>query len=127
MEGRLRRMTLPDGSIRCTHTIKRGDGLVREEVEREISEAEFERHWPATEGRRLTKTRHVVPFGGFTWEVDEFIGLPLVLAEVELRSAADTPPIPAWIRSEIVRDVTEEKSYRNYELALRLGSRSHGG
>lgn len=122
MEGRLRRTTLPDGLIRCTHTIKRGDGLVREEIEREISEAEFERHWPATEGRRLMKTRHVVPIGIFTWEIDEFIGLQLVLAEVELRSPDDQPPIPVWIQSEVIRDVTEEKAYRNFELAIRMGS-----
>jgi hypothetical protein len=123
VEGRLRRSTGPDGRVVCTHTIKRGTGLVRQEQERRITAAEFERHWPRTAGRRLVKTRHRVAEGGFTWEIDVYDGLDLVLAEVELPSADTEVALPAWLAPHVVRDVTEEPEYRNYRIALRIGGR----
>lgn len=120
VEGRVRRST-KGGQVRCVHTVKKGLGLVRTEVEREIPVLEFERLWPSTAGRRIVKTRHKVKEGDLTWEVDRFDGLDLVLAEVELPSA-DTPVTPpAWLAPHIVREVTEDPSYRNYEIARRLG------
>ena len=41
-----------DGRVEHVHTLKRGVGLVREEVEREIDAAAFERAWPAFEPAR---------------------------------------------------------------------------
>ena len=59
--------------------------------------------------------------GALTWEVDAFEGADLVLAEVELPSA-DTPVTPpAWLAPHVVREVTEEPAYRNFEVARRLG------
>jgi CYTH domain-containing protein len=121
VEGRLRRTTRPDGRVKLVHTVKKGLGLVREESERELDEAEFDRLWPRTAGRRLTKTRHVVPCGALRWEVDRFDGFDLVLAEIEL-PAPDTPvTLPAWLAPHVVREVTEEPAFRNYELARRHG------
>lgn len=119
-EGRLRRVRHPDGTVRCAHTIKRGSGLVRTEIEREISEKEFERAWPRTEPRRLRKRRFIVEDGGQWWEIDHFDDLNLVLAEIELADADAAIEIPGWLAPHIVREVTDEKQYRNYELALRL-------
>ncbi|TVQ56573.1 MAG: adenylate cyclase [Phycisphaerales bacterium] len=122
VEGRIRRATRPDGSVTCTHTIKRGLGLVREESEREISADEFDRLWPQTDGRRILKSRYAIEEGGLTWEVDVFEQPPgLVLAEVELPSAEHEVPIPAWLAGHIEREVTEEPEFSNYELALRSG------
>lgn len=119
-EGRLRRTQYPDGRVICHWTIKRGEGLVREEEERDISEEEFRRAWPRVGGRCLRKTRYRVDVGSHTWEIDAFENLALVLAEVELTGVDDTPDVPDWLRTHLVRDVTDEKDYRNYELALRL-------
>lgn len=121
-EGRVRRTRRANGEVRCFHTIKRGMGLVRTEEERALSEAEFERLWPSTAGRRLTKTRHKVREGDLTWEVDRFEGIDLVLAEVELPDAAHEAPLPAWLAPHVVREVTEEPGYRNFEIAKRLGT-----
>lgn len=121
LEGRIRRTRYPDGTVKCTHTIKRGEGLVRTEQERTIDEAEFEQHWAATEGRRLRKVRHKVPVGSHTWEVDQFLDVPLVMAEVELESADEQVDLPAWLADCVVEDVTELRAYRNFNLALRLG------
>lgn len=120
-EGRLRRTTRPDGSVTCHFTVKQGSGLVRRETEREITEAEFTDRWPQTLRARLTKTRHRVTEGGLCWEIDAFDGVELVLAEVELPAADVVPPIPPWLDGLIVRDVTDDPAYRNFEIAFRLG------
>lgn len=119
-EGRLRRRVDPDGSVHLTHTIKRGEGLVRSEAERTITEAQFEAHWPRTAGRRLSKTRHRVPAGPLVWEIDDFDDLDLVLAEVELPSPEAEAPPPEWLAPHIVREVTDDQRYRNYEIAKRM-------
>jgi adenylate cyclase len=131
--GRLRRIESPSRQVRFIHTIKRGKGLVRTEVEREITRQEFEQFWPWTANRRLSKTRYVVrcdepaaPGEVREWEIDAFDKLPLVLAEVELPSADAPATIPDWLRPHIVREVTEEKQYRNYQLALKLAALRHG-
>lgn len=126
MEGRLRRATGPDGRVLCTHTIKRGTGLVRQEQEREITAEEFQRHWPRTAGRRLVKTRHRVTDRGFTWEIDVYDDLDLVLAEVELPMANTVVTLPGWLAPHVVRDVTDEEEYRNYRIALRIGGSPSG-
>lgn len=121
LEGRLRRTTRQDGEVRCHHTVKKGLGLVRTEEEREVPVAEFERLWPRTAGRRIVKTRHEVKAGALTWEVDRFEGLDLVLAEVELPSEAHEAPLPDWLAPHVVREVTDDPSYRNFAIARRLG------
>lgn len=120
IEGRLRRIEHADGRIELRHTVKSGFGLVRSEVERDIDAAEFDRLWPLTEGRRVSKTRHCVPFGDLVWEIDRFDGIDLVLAEVELPSADTPSPVPDWLAPHIVREVTEEPEYRNSQIALRI-------
>mgnify|MGYP003349203240 CR=1 FL=1 len=117
-EGRLRRIRRPDGSVRHLHTIKRGSGLVREEVEREIDAAAFERAWPATQGRRVRKQRHRIREGALVWEVDRFLDWPLWMAEVELPSADADAPIPAWLQPMLGLEVTHDARWRNHALAV---------
>lgn len=120
LRGRIRRETHPDGTVRCTNTIKRGSGLVRQEFEREITQEQFERHWPRTRGARLSKTRHLVREGQLVWEVDQFHDLELVLADVELPAPDASAPLPGWLAPHVVREVTDEPAYRNYRIALRV-------
>ena len=40
-------------------------------------------------------------------------------AEVELEHAEQKSPIPSWLKTYVVREVTDESAYRNYEIALR--------
>src|SRR5436190_22748351 len=59
-----------------TLTIKSGPGMVRTEEEFAIDARRFESLWPLTEGRRVTKTRHVVPLGDdLVAEVDVYSGV----------------------------------------------------
>ncbi|MHC4414203.1 MAG: CYTH domain-containing protein [Planctomycetota bacterium] len=124
IEGRLRRTVGPDGSIAYTHTVKRGEGLVRRENHETITLETFNRHWPRTAGRRLRKRRYAVPDGDLLWEIDEFDALDLVLAEAELPSPSAAVTIPDWLASHVVRDVTEDPAYRNYALAKRIGEKA---
>ena len=56
-------------------TIKSDGGLTREEREVAIEAAQFQSLWPATEGRRVEKTRHLGTLpGGQVFEFDVFSG-----------------------------------------------------
>ena len=118
--GRLRRTVAPDGAVTYTHTLKRGTGLVREEIERELAPDEFESLWPRTAGCRLTKTRTRVPDGDLVWEIDAYDAIDLVLAEVELPAPDTKVVIPDWLAPHVIREVTDEPAYGNHQLALRM-------
>jgi len=100
-------------------TVKHGEGEVREEVEVDLDEGQFEALWPLTESRRLRKVRHLVPLGsGLDAEVDVYEdGLEgLVTAEVEFGSKAQSADFqsPAWLGEE----VTGDARYANRNLVL---------
>lgn len=98
-------------------TYKRGLGNVREEREVALSAEQFATLWPATEGKRLIKTRYEIPFGERVVEIDLYGGKHdgLVVAEVEFddeKSAIDFQP-PNWLGD----DVTGDPRYSNQLLA----------
>jgi CYTH domain-containing protein len=119
VEGRVRSITYPDGRREFVHTIKSGEGLVREESERAITGEEFDRLWPSTLGRRIRKVRHRVREGALVWEVDEFLDWPLAMAEVELPDTSTEVTPPGWLRGVMGREVTNDPRYRNSALAFR--------
>lgn len=63
----------------------------------------------------ISKTRYIVPFHGYTWEVDEFHGTleGLRIAEIELSEADMEIPIPDFIGEE----VTGNPIYYNSNLS----------
>ena len=62
----------------------------------------------------IEKLRFQLEFQGFRWEVDEFLGenTGLVVAEIELPTAATPFPIPGWVGME----VTDDPRYFNVNL-----------
>lgn len=114
---RVRRVTEPDGAVRCWRTVKVGAGISRVEIEEETTPAIFDALWALTAGRRLTKRRHVVADGALAWEIDDFDDRQLVLAEVELEGETDEVAIPDWLAPHVVREVTGEDDYVNVNLA----------
>lgn len=114
---RLRRERHKDGSVRFYRTVKVGSGVTRIELEDTTDQATFEHLWVLTNGRRLTKRRHLVPNGSDVWEIDEFTDRTLFLAELELHHADARVAIPDWLSAVLVREVTEEKEYTNRSLA----------
>jgi CYTH domain-containing protein len=105
-----------DGSM--TMTVKSGAGLVRTEEELPLEPARFDALWPLTEGRRVVKTRYLVPLGELTAEVDEYEGAlgGLRTAEVEFDSEAASAAFspPEWLG----REVTGDARYANRTLAV---------
>ena len=117
-QGRLRRTLYEDGSSIHHRNEKTGSGRVRQEREGEITAEEFAREWADTQGRRIVKARHRVAVGDLVWEIDEFLGFPLFLAEVELPAVTHAVIIPKWLERVMVREVSEDSRYHNYALAL---------
>ena len=62
----------------------------------------------------LEKYRYKIPFEGFIWEVDDFLGKNkgLIVAEIELESEDQAFELPKWIGKE----VTGEVQYYNSQL-----------
>ena len=89
-------------------------GLSRYEFEQEIPFADAEQLMTLCEPGIIDKTRWLVKSGEHTFEVDEFHGenAPLVMAEVELKTASDEPEIPHFIGKE----VTGDRRYYNSQL-----------
>jgi len=111
--------------IRCTPehafvTIKGSGSLLRSEFEYEIPLGDAELMLVEfCPNNVLEKSRHEVEYGGLLWEVDEYSGLHqgLVVAEVELREAAQQVKLPPWIGKE----VTEDPRFKNAYLAFDPG------
>jgi adenylate cyclase len=104
---------------RALLTVKSGAGRVRVEEEFEIDERRFGSLWWLSEGRRLTKTRHLIPGdGGLTIELDVYTGdlEGLVVVEVEFESEAESDDFdpPDWFGPEI----TDDLRYANRALAV---------
>lgn len=93
------------------------DGLSRFEWEKEIAVSEAEMLLKLCLPGAIEKTRYIIPFGGLTFEVDEFFGenAGLVMAEVELESATQQVSLPEWLGQE----VTGDKRYYNSYLSQR--------
>jgi adenylate cyclase len=62
----------------------------------------------------VEKYRRRIPYAGFVWEVDEFLGenAGLVVAEIELPAVDAEFALPDWIG----REVTGDKRYYNSSL-----------
>ena len=98
-------------------TVKVGqNSMTRDEFEYSIP-LDDARKMVATSSRLVRKTRHIVSFEGFVWEVDVYEGAlaGLVIAEVEMQSEADDPALPFWIG----REVTGDRAWSNATLAVK--------
>ena len=102
---------------RYSLTYKRGTGNVREEREVALTADQFNALWPATEGKRLAKTRYEIPFGEHVVEIDVYHEKHegLVVAEVEFdeEGVAESFEPPEWLGD----DVTGDPRYSNQLLA----------
>lgn len=114
-DGRQVRLRRTDSS--STLTFKTAEGAVRAEREISLSPEQFEVLWPATTGKRLTKTRYMVPWNNHTIEIDVYEGVNqgIVVAEVEFKDVNQCEHFrpPDWFGDE----VTNDPRYSNPVLA----------
>ncbi|MCX8996877.1 CYTH domain-containing protein [Rhizobiaceae bacterium BDR2-2] len=89
--------------------------LVRAEFEYPVPLADAREMVALATGIVIEKTRHRVHFQGYLWEIDAYHGVyeGLTVAEVELESVDDHPPLPAWAGLE----VTGDRRYSNANLS----------
>lgn len=109
-------------------TLKQGSGLKRFEQEESISAELFSMLWPLTEGKRIEKVRYLIELNGHTLEIDIFSGAltSLIILEVEFSSVEESRSFKS--PDFVMKEVTEDKSYKNAALATRglPTSFSHG-
>ncbi|HEU4677161.1 MAG TPA: adenylate cyclase [Candidatus Paceibacterota bacterium] len=110
------RMETENGSRTYTKTVKRGEGISREEHEVSVTEAEFDLLWDDVEAQ-LSKRRYRIPWDGKTFELNIFDG-PLtgyVQFEIEFPSEEEARSYkpPHWVG----REVTDDKRHTNASLA----------
>ena len=91
-------------------------GVSRFEWEKEIPLGDAVQLMDLCDGGVVEKVRHLVPFAGHTFEIDEFLGdnSGLTVAEVELRSEDEVFDRPSWLGEE----VTQDRRYRNSNLLV---------
>ena len=113
----------PDRTVRVRKVDHRGFitvksrniGAVRNEWEYEIPLVDAEEMLQLSENTPIHKTRWIVSYRGFTWEVDEFHGTlsGLTIAEVELPDENTIPPTPPFAGT----NVTDDARYYNSNLS----------
>lgn len=99
--------------VRFYLTKKSSGDLERSEVEIEISEKVFIILWPITEGKRIEKTRYVVPYGKLQIELDIYFNGKMI-AEIELPNKNYDFKTPAWF----CKEVTYDNRYKNKNLSV---------
>ena len=111
----------PDRTVRVRRrgngaflTVKgRTTGISRTEVEVAISLAEADELFPLCLAPLIDKTRHLLKFAGWTWEIDEFHGANdgLIVAEIELPSGEAGFELPPWVGAEVSHDFRYTNSH----------------
>lgn len=126
-------LTASEGSVRVRRTEERGQvsfvetakrsvtALRRIEIERELTEAEYERRLAARDPRRQTirKTRYCLPYAGHTFEIDVFpFWARQAIMEVELKEENEEIQFPPFVK--ILREVTDDPRYSNHSMAREI-------
>ena len=126
-------LTASEGSIRVRRTEEKGKvtyiesckrnvtALRRIEIERELTEEEYERRLAARDPRRQTirKTRYCLPYAGHVFEIDVYpFWNRQAIMEVELKSETEEFTLPPFIK--ILREVSEDPAYSNHSLAREI-------
>lgn len=103
---------LRDKSGKYTFTIKGEGSLTRNEAEMKIDSELFKKYWSNTSGKRVEKIRLTKPYNGQTLEIDVYTDRDLIVAEIEFPDEISAKHFPA-----LGKDVTEDKNYKNKNLA----------
>ena len=122
-EGSLRvRRTEEKGIVTYIETLKRSVSTMRRmEIERELTEEEYNRRLATRDPRRQTirKTRYCLPYNGHVFEIDIYpFWSKQAVMEVELEREDESFDLPPHIR--ILREVTDDLKYSNHSIAREI-------
>lgn len=119
-EGSLRYRKVGKHYIR---TFKKGEGMVRTEIEEEVSEAEFRNAYSKHVGVPVKKVRYRFRLKGRLYELDEFKGplkgLVMMEAEFDDPDEAERFALPGTLKTLVLDEVTPNRDFTNYALAIR--------
>ena len=126
-QSRRLRLSRPEGGEEkryYTEKIRLTD-RTRIEREREIGPEEWDALMAEADPERrvIEKTRWCVPSGPHTLEIDIFpFWTDRAFCEVELSAEEERFELPGWLR--VIREVTDDRRYTNYALALSIPEES---
>ena len=101
------------------HTIKKSVSKgVNEEIEVEISLSEFSKAIEKST-KFISKNRFIKKAGKYKWEIDEFIDVNLIIAEIEVHTKKElkTVKLPKYIKENLIMEITGIKEFSNFNLA----------
>lgn len=123
--GRVRKIT-ENGKTSYIKTVKKHiTDIKREEKEWAITEQEYAcaLKEKVTGTETVVKTRYAIPLNGFIYEIDLFpFWQDRAFLEVELENEDCCFPIPDFIK--VIKEVTDDKRYRNSSLAAKVFTES---
>ena len=109
-----------NGAVTYIKTVKKHiTDLVRLETENEITREEYVSLLEQRVGNTIEKVRYVYPYKNKKIEIDIFpFWKNQAFLEVELEDENEEFELPPFI--EVIRDITEDKAYRNYALSKKI-------
>ena len=103
------------GEVQFTHTFKKGNGLMREEIEYSISQGIYEQVIQAFQAVPLTKKRITAVWNDTVVEIDCYDHIQLMVLEVEFDTEAAAVGFiaPDWFGRDIIaqRNSTATRKY----------------
>jgi CHAD domain-containing protein/CYTH domain-containing protein len=110
-------------------TVKKGSGIVREEIEKEIPKKTYKKKRKKHLGNIIKKRRYIMEDNGLHYDLDiyaeDLAGLYTLEVEFPDLSALEHYLPPEEIVSYLLADVTEDARYKNGYLALHGIPSSH--
>ncbi|HKZ39481.1 MAG TPA: hypothetical protein VJ044_00880 [Candidatus Hodarchaeales archaeon] len=92
-------------------------GVYAESAEKKISWNKYASAWK-NKKKMLSKIRYMKKDkNGLVWEIDEFVGMNLVIAEVELSRENFKLKLPPFIKKELIMEVTKYGQFRSSQIA----------
>jgi len=118
---RYRYITDTNDNVKYVKTLKKYVtlSLVRKEIETEVTRKEYEEAEKKAVSE-VVKLRYEFKHGDLVWQIDSFVNIKMVLAEVELPSEDYEFEIPKQIEDAIVTEVTGVDGFSNESLAMFL-------
>ena len=115
------RSLFENGNYKYIKTVKKSvTALRRIETESEISREEYLAFLKGgAQKRQLRKTRYILPYKNQIFEIDIYpFWNDKAIMEIELEDEDDKIIFPDFIK--VLREVSEEKEYRNFALAKQI-------
>ncbi len=93
---------------------------VQEEYEEEIDAKTYHHFFLEKSDRFIQKQRNLYKKDDLIWEIDVFLSMSLIVAEIELPKENYDLKIPEEIEKEIIIEVTDFPQFINSNLALKI-------